>query len=203
MCIRNGAQSIAAMFKGGDGIQHEFDFSQFWNKCVHTFALTAGEHITNLQNESFFKSIVSYISDKRKAHPEDFEAFTLSAQICRSLTLQQMEMLSALDSWFMTDDNFIGSYFQKQNSELLSTENQEIWSNEQKLENLLKLYKLSESQKHPVDFQLEFLKDILTLGPKINEYNEPLFRELINKVDKQSHPDLFKQDKKKAEVVIQ
>ncbi len=74
-----GAESIKRIFQECDGEHHEFNFKQFWNKSVYRFACMAKqEHISDLQNKSFFESIVSAISDKRTSHPEDFEAFALS-----------------------------------------------------------------------------------------------------------------------------
>ena len=91
-------------------------------------------------------------------------------------------MLAAQDQWFKSDDQFIGSYFQKAHSDLLSPENQEIWSSEEKLKNLKRLYELAKAQDQPKKFQQEFLIEILKLGPKVNDYDEKLFTEYLETV---------------------
>jgi hypothetical protein len=84
--------------------------------------------IASIQNKTFFEAIKNWIEILRTKEVEEFKYFTLDESLVRSFTIQQMDMLSALDKWFPTDDNFIGAYFEKQFSEELSSENQEMWS---------------------------------------------------------------------------
>lgn len=74
------------------------------------------------------------------------------------MTINQLDKLSARNDWFKTDENYIGAYFEKQFAEELSEENQESWTDEEKLENLEKLYNHAKSKNMPQEFCLVFLK---------------------------------------------
>ncbi len=53
------------------------------------------------------------------------------------LTIKQLDKLAELEPKIRQDKIFIGSYFQKQFSEELSQENQDLMTNEEKRANLL------------------------------------------------------------------
>jgi carbamate kinase len=59
--------------------------------------------------------------------------FNLSSRFVQALTIAQLDKLRELDPWFKKEDNIVGAYFQKQHCEELSTENQEVLSQEEKL----------------------------------------------------------------------
>lgn len=59
-----------------------------------------------------------------------------------------------------------------------------MWSTEDKLENLLRLYEHLENKGLPKSFKREILVEILGLGPKIGVFSEKHFRALIEITDK-------------------
>lgn len=69
------------------------------------------------------------------------------------MTLSQVQALKAFTQ-SGTDANVIGACFSKQFCEELSSENQDLWDNEQKLKNLQKLYDASKSQNMPKSMQM-------------------------------------------------
>jgi hypothetical protein len=77
------------------------------------------------------------------------------------------------------DKNFIGSYFQKQFYEELSSENQEFWGLEEKRANLERLYSYAKGKSMPKSLQSSLLIEILYIGIKVGIYDETLFREYL------------------------
>lgn len=93
----------------------------------------------------------------------------------RNLTIEQLDKLKSLDGWFASEDNFIGARFQKEFCELLSAENQEAFSLQENLDNLIRLYDLAKSQNLPKEFQRQFLEEILSVGPKCGVFSKDHF----------------------------
>jgi hypothetical protein len=54
-----------------------------------------------------------------------------------------------------------------------------MWSNQEKLSNLERLFGLAKSQGLPKAFQKEFLHEILSLGTKTGKFSIELFREYL------------------------
>ena len=167
----------------GDGIWHDLDFEKYPATAVYNvFKSGVCSTLPNYENESILKQIVAGI----KLDREDNENFTLSPKFVQSLTINQLDKLKSLDSWFATDDNFIGARFQKQFCEDLSAENQEAFSLEENLENLIRLYDLAKSQDLPKEFQRQFIEEILSVGPKCGVFSKDHFiqyLDILNKKD--------------------
>lgn len=121
-------------------IEHEFDFTLLDAGAVYQFAkriaLNHQDRAASIQNESFFAQINKHIVALKEEVPEEFAYFKLESQLVKAFTIEQMDKLVKLNDWFNTDEEFIGAYFQKTFSEELSLENQEMWSTEEKIENL-------------------------------------------------------------------
>jgi len=90
-----------------------------------------------------------------------------------------MDKLASLHPKIREDKVFTGSYFQKQFSEELNQENQEVWSTEEKRSNLLTLYSFAHSKNMPKSLQSALLIEVLDLGVKQGVYDEKLFREYL------------------------
>lgn len=131
--------------------------------------------MTDLQNESFFERLKVFFEAEfpRNKH------FELNQQLCDHLTLAQMDKLASLHPKIREDKVFTGSYFQKQFSEELNQENQEVWSTEEKRSNLLTLYSFAHSKNMPKSLQSALLIEVLDLGVKQGVYDEKLFREYL------------------------
>lgn len=69
-------------------------------------------------------------------------------------------------------------------SEELSRENQATWSDQEKLDNLKRLYEHAETKNLPKNFRLEFLHEILTVGAKIGVFDEKFFRTFMSYIKK-------------------
>ena len=73
---------------------------------------------------------------------------TLDINLCNKMSLEQLNQLKGFSQGW-TDSNIIGACFSKQYCLELSQENQEIWTNDEKYQNLLMLYTNSKNDKLP------------------------------------------------------
>jgi hypothetical protein len=72
--------------------------------------------------------------------------------MCNKLSLEQLDQLKGY-----SDDNVVGARFQKMYSVELSEENQQILTNDEKYQNLTKLYQATVSEKLPRSLQMSIL----------------------------------------------
>lgn len=68
------------------------------------------------------------------------------------MTIQQLDKLAKFDNEIKSEDAFIGTYFEKQFCEEMRVENQEIWTVQEKLQNLERLYTFAKGQGLPKAF---------------------------------------------------
>lgn len=90
------------------------------------------------------------------------------------LSVAQLEALGVLE-----DEALVGAWFSKKYCDEMSAENLERFTNQEKYDNLKKLYKASEDSKMPRSMQIQFLCQILSMGPKLNIYDEKLLTVFI------------------------
>ncbi|CDW90653.1 UNKNOWN [Stylonychia lemnae] len=175
-----------------EGWEHKLDFTQYHHKSVAFWAFCNSSRISDIQNDSFFESLKAFFNERY----EQKKTFLLDHNFLRfGLTLQQLDRLGALHPKIKEDKHFIGSYFQKQFHDELSSENQEAMSNDEKRANLLQLYNYTKSKNMPQSLQSQLLSDALDLGIKLNIYDEDLFRDYL-KIPTNVQANVFKEKKK-------
>ena len=91
------------------------------------------------------------------------------------MSLAQLKLLGAT-----SDENVVGAKFQKQYVDELSYELQETLTNQEKYDNLGKLYNSAKEDGLPKSLQMQLLCAILKLGPKVNRYDEVEFKKYVN-----------------------
>jgi hypothetical protein len=79
------------------------------------------------------------------------------------------------------DKSFVSAYFSKIFSSELSSENQAYMTNEEKFDNLEKLYKYSKNRELAPSLVSSLLHEILLLTFKIENYRVDLFKEYIKR----------------------
>ena len=73
----------------------------------------------------------------------------------------------------------IGAFFSKKYCDELSKETQDSLTNEEKLNNLRVLYEAAKAQGMPKSLIQDFVRLILTLGPKVNLYDKDIFKSFV------------------------
>ena len=109
------------------------DFSKYKPDEVYYFAECQGNQVSDLANESYFQALKAHIEGVKRA-------FSLSESLVASMTLQQLDKLASVCPKVKDEKVFIGSYFQKNFHEELSTEFQENLTAQEKRATLIRLY---------------------------------------------------------------
>jgi hypothetical protein len=127
-------------------LAHNLNFFDFHHEAVFRYIdfLAGNGNLAGIANESLFKSLKTAIS-KNKSYNEYWE---LPSNICRAMSLEQIKNLKSFTS-SKTDVCVIGAGFEKQFDDELSSEAQEVMTNEEKYANLNKLYEAAKSQGLP------------------------------------------------------
>jgi hypothetical protein len=73
----------------------------------------------------------------------------------------------------------VGAFFSKKYCDELSKETQDSLTNEEKLNNLRVLYEAAKAQGMPKSLIQDFVRLILTLGPKVNLYDKDIFKSFV------------------------
>jgi hypothetical protein len=131
--------------------------------------------VTDLQNPSFYEALKAFFLKEYTTN----KYFELNQTLLDRLTVAQLDKLATLHPKIREDRVYIGSYFQKQFSEELSKENQEVWTTDEKRANLLTLYNFAKNKSMPKSLQAALLLEILDLGIKVGQYDEALFRDYL------------------------
>ena len=110
--------------------------------------------------------------------------------------------MAELTPWFKTNEDFQGTYFQKQFAEELLKENQDEMTKQEKLENATRLFDLAKSKTMPKDFLNLLLNQVLTWGPQVGVYSKEHFREFIDMNEKTAsyfagHKDRIEENRQK------
>ena len=182
----NCRDHLRECYRQDEGFIHEFDFTKILPKIVFDEIIIENvphqaKDKSKVQNESLLVQLASFVGSKSES---ELSNFTIRSEVLQHFTLKQLDKIAELTPWFKKDENFIGSYFQKQFAEELLSENQESWSKQDKLDLLNRLYVHAKSKGMPNEFQLEFLMEILNLGPKCGVYSKENFNDFIKLSEK-------------------
>ena len=94
------------------------------------------------------------------------------------MSLEQLRQLKGYTQGG-TDSSVVGAFFSKNYCEELSKETQDTLSNEEKLANLIFLHQAAKTQGMPKSLIHDFVRLILILGPKVNNYDKDIFKSFI------------------------
>ena len=95
------------------------------------------------------------------------------------MTPKQLDKLAQLHDRIRNDEVYIGNYFQKMFFEELSEENKDQSTTEERRHTVERLYTYAKSHSMPTSLQSTLLLEILSLGLKINVFNEAYFNEYL------------------------
>jgi hypothetical protein len=152
---------------------HVVDFSIFHPEAVMQFAEAAAQQdqVAGIVNASFLTQVKAAMAYRKKQN--DYN--TLDLNLCNKMSLEQLKQLKGFSQGW-TDANIVGACFSKQYCLELSQENQEIWTNKEKYDNLVALHAASKADKLPKSLSMQLLALLLILGPKIKQYNKEHFK---------------------------
>ena len=140
-----------------------------------------------ITNKTFFDKLCGHIASAYSKHLADaskFSAPALSMAFFNAFTIQQLDTIKEILSQKQCNvvdlcTNFVCSYFSKVFSAELSPENQEYMTDEEKLQNLERLYSYAKERNLPKSLVSSLLYEILLLTIKLETYKEELFKEYL------------------------
>lgn len=125
------------------------------------------------------KQLAAVVSIIRESDEQEFKYFSFEEQVFQEMTVAQLDQLAAAEPWFASDETFKGIQFQKRFAEDLSSENIESMTSQEKLENLQRIYSLAKANDMPKKLLLEYLMQILTIGPKVGVFDKASLLDLV------------------------
>jgi len=180
------------------GFEDEIDWIKFLPEHVMQHAHWVVDSAKNIDwakqffeinSTSFFEQIGQHFVNKFKEHeknPKLHGKYRVGETFFNAFTIEQLDKFSSL----MTKKgyniqekmkSFVSAYFQKVFSNELSAENQEYMTQEDKFENLQRLYQYAKQRNLPASLVTNLLHEILMLSIKLDTYKEDLFKEYIKR----------------------
>lgn len=114
------------------------------------------------------------------------QKFKTDPSFFKSFTIAQLDKFNAMLKKLgyqieKRDKQFVSAYFSKVFSSELSAENQEHMTNQEKFDNLEKLYKYAKNRDLSPSLISNLLHELLMLTFKLENYNETLFVEYLDR----------------------